>query len=197
VTKQIAGGNPAYINEVGLLAAVRAHVLPRTPQQEHFMNTSAFASFSEDRDVALRYARGREARRLKPWSTWEEDAVVFEMDVHERTPEGPGIYVLKYPCDDDLRRPDDAERAEIYRDGLPGGCEFCLDGKRPHTLLLVNVAERLLAEPRASRDPKALENAQRDREWLLLPMDHIERLKGDASNIPVSRIWRYEVFKFE
>jgi len=198
ITKLADGGDPAYITRVGLLAAVSAHVAPKTSVEKEFMARSAFASFSASRERAMHYARGRAGRQLVESGRLDHEAALFKMDVSRRTPDkAPGTYLLKYDCDDSIREPDFQEDMDLIRDGwgMAGGCEFCKDGKRPHTLLLIEVAEYLRAQPSHSRDEHALESAGADEEWLALPMDHIERLRGDAAHIPRSAIWTYETFR--
>jgi hypothetical protein len=197
-TKLADGGDPAYVTRVGMLAAVSAHVAPKTSVEKEFMARSAFASFSTSRERAMYYARGRYGRQLVVSARLDHEVVLFKMDVSQRIPDRtPGTYVLKYDCDDSIREPDFQEDMDLVRDGwgLAGGCEFCKDGRRPHTLFLIDVAEYVRAQPSHSRDEDALENARADEEWLALPIDHIERLRGDAAHIPRSAIWTYETFK--
>lgn len=199
ITKLADGGDPAYITKVGMLTAVSAHVAPTTPEQRNFMERSAFASFSESHDRAMHYARGRDGRLLVRSGRLDHEAVIFKIDVSRRIPgNGAGLYGLEYDCDDSMREPDFQEDIDLVRDTgyLAGCCEFCENAKRPHSLLLIDVAELLRDQPPHARGEHALESALADQEWLLLPMDHIERLHGDAAHIPRSRIWTYETFRF-
>jgi len=199
LTKLADGGNPAYIETVGMLEAVCAHVAWDTPEQEWFMEHSGFASFTESYDRAMHYARGPGGNGLVKSGRLDHEAVIFRFDISRRVPgSGVGFYLLKYHCDDSLREPDFQEDIDLARDfgGLAGGCEFCEYAKKTHLLFLINVVEFLQHKPNQARGARALESARADQEWLLLPLDYLERLRGDSARIPRSTIWSYETFRF-
>jgi len=197
-TKLVDGGNPAYVTTVGLQEAVCAHVAPDTPEQKWFLEHSAFASFTEDYDRAMRYPRGHDGRSLVKSGRLDHEAVVFKIDVSRRKPSnGVGLYLLEYECDESLREPDFQDDIDLWRAfGPSGGCEHCMNGKQLHSLLLIDVAEFLRDKPAYKLNDKAFDMALADKEWVLLPMDYIERLHGDSGQIPRSRIWTYETFRY-
>jgi hypothetical protein len=189
ITKQMDGGDPAYVRRAGLLSAILAHVRPRDEGEERFLRTSSFLSFSASEAVAKKYAAGRAGGQLVPCEAYDEDAVIYRLDtLHRAQLEGNGLCELIYDCDYSLSRP-------ISRDPLEEGtaravrCEYCLHGKRQHRVFLVDVAEHLRCHPAHVTRADALDSAERDEEWLVYPTDYVARLKGFQSRVPLARIW--------
>jgi len=81
-------------------------------------------------------------------------------------------------------------------------CEFCAVGNKVpeprfdtggrliHRVQLINVIVFWRADPDKDRYKGALQRAERDREWLAYPIDYVDRLRGNASRMPLSRVWR-------
>jgi hypothetical protein len=199
------GGNPATVEHAGLWEVSRAHVLPEGPGEEAWKRATPFLSFSEDRDRAEYYARGRKLGSLVPCETdYGEDAIVFELNTDGMEQDGQeGVFLLHFPCDYTRVLPTDPERAELAKLGIPMNvsCEYCaLDNIRPadvrmdggrflHRIQLIRVADFLRNHPDRKRSEEARELAERDREWIVYPMDYVHRLLGYSSRIPVAPIW--------
>jgi hypothetical protein len=192
-----------------LWEVARAHVQPRGVSEEQFLATTPFLSFTEDRERAETYAKGRTPGTLVPCAEqFGEDTIVFELETNGMRQVGQeGVYVLDYTCDYSRVQPlmpgdDGLAQAAAVR------CEFCdpenqvvdprvgPDGRLLHRIQLLRVATFLRGHPERARYAGALELAERDREWLLYPMDYVHRLRGFSSRIPVARIWEARRYTF-
>lgn len=100
------GGDPTYVDRVGLVDAALAHVHPSTAAEEAFLRSTSFLSFSASREVAEAYARGRDRRTLVPCTMYPEEAVVFELATEGAQATGEaGVYRLVYKCCPSRRSP--------------------------------------------------------------------------------------------
>src|SRR5438046_2348284 len=81
VTKQLMGGDPDYVDRAGVWTAAQAHVAPVCSTEKEFRAKSSFLSFSTSRKVALKYASGSGTKKLQPCLDYQEDAVVFELEI--------------------------------------------------------------------------------------------------------------------
>lgn len=199
------GGNPATVKHAGLWEVSRAHVLPSGPGEAAWKRATPFLSFSEDRDRAESYAIGRRGGTLVPCLTdYGEDTLVFELETEGMEQDRQeGVFLLHFPCDYTRVLPIDQEAADLARLGVPqrSECEYCaVDNLRPpdariesgrflHRIQLVHVATFLRNHPNQERYCGARQLAERDREWLVYPMDYVHRLLGFSSRIPPARIW--------
>jgi hypothetical protein len=199
------GRNPATVEHAGLWEVSRAHVLAEGANEEAWKRATPFLSFSEDRGRAEQYAIGRRAGSLRPCDPeYGEDAIVFELETEGMEQDGQeGVYVLHFPCDYTRVAPIDQEAADLAKLGVPqlSSCEYCaVDNIRPddvqieggrflHRIQLIRVATFLRNYPDRQRYEGAMACAQRDREWLVYPMDYVHRLRGYSSRIPPARVW--------
>jgi hypothetical protein len=190
------GGDPDYVRRSGLWEAVGAHVKPQGETEEQFLRSSQFISFTESEPKARHYASQRGAHGLEACSVYDEDAVVFEMDISGCEPlDGPGVFRLYYPCDYSRAIPlhDNADERESLKHIR---CEFCRGTSRTHSLTLIDVVRFLQAHTAAATNPCALASATEDLEWLAWPTDFVPRLKGFASMIAPSPLWMPHHFKY-
>jgi hypothetical protein len=211
ITRLMKGGRPDVVEIAGQWEVSRAHVMPRTPGEERFLSQTPFLSFTEDRAKAERYALGRQSNmRLEPSHKMApEDTLLFTLRVDGMRSDGhDGVFVLDYNCDYSQIWAYPAADDYINQAGN-SSCEFCapsnvvvageerIDGKgrRLHRIRLVRVAQFLRSGGLRSRYAGAIRQAERDREWLIYPMDYIQRLKGYSARVPPSRIWSVEWFK--
>ncbi len=150
-----------------LLEFVRQHVDPG-------WRTTHFLSFSEDRTRAEAFARGlgNETKTLVPVpeeeSSWHTS--VFTLDTSRLIAEAtqqvaPGLWSTAFH-----ERP--LQHSQHF---LPQLAALIANQKRgdvPVRVLLVDVVSALSANTSMSHDcTRALSNARRDREWLVLPLD--------------------------
>jgi hypothetical protein len=194
LTKFINGGNSAYIAKVGLAESIRVHVAPTDSVERILQSKSSFLSFSSDRDQALYYASEGNSSNVIQCHDYAEKRYLFTIDTSECIPtDDPGIYSLEYTCNQELIQPnaltpDDLIVAKSVH------CEFCKEGKQTHRLLLLDVVAFLSRHPHSAKSNSAIGNAQRDSEWLILPVDYLPRLYGFSARIPRSSIWHVEHF---
>lgn len=173
-TKLINGGNPAYITEAGLFETIRIHIAPQTPQESAIQSTSSFLSFSSSRERASYFASYGNPNGLIPCAEDSATRYLFTLNISSSRPGNEsGVYVLSYV-----------------------GCEFQTGG-REHKLLLLDAVTFLRGHLQKAKSKNALENAQRDLEWLVMPIDYMEGLKGFSARIPISSIWTGECFFLE
>ncbi len=177
-TKQMNGGDPAYVMRTGLLNAIHAHVSGENGAEKRFRETSSFLSFSASEEVARGYAAGRSKRRPVSCPECEEDAVVFRMSIGPRSPlPEPGLFDLHYGCDYRLAKPISMAPGEEDTAKCVS-CEYCSTGKRAHRLVLVDVVSYLSSHAGDMKRVDSLEAARRDSEWLVYPVDFVPRLGG-------------------
>jgi hypothetical protein len=135
-----------------------------------------------------------------------EDTIVFVLDVTGMRNDGhDGVYVLDYHCNYALQLPYSLEEEGL---GPAASCAFCSvtnrvppeeeriggDGRRLHRIRLVRVAAFLRSGSMRRRYAKAIRQAEHDREWLIYPLDYIQKLRGYAARVPLSDIWGAERF---
>lgn len=194
LTKLINGGNPAYITEAGLFEAIRIHIAPQTSQEVAIQSTSNFLSFSSCRERALYFASGGNPDDLIPCEEYSERRYLFTLNISSCRPANQsGVYVLSYECNYDSVQPNaltiqDTVTSHFVR------CEFCQTSRQEHNLLLLDVVTFLNAYPPTAKSENALQNGQRDSEWLAMPIDYMEKLHGFQARIPRSSIWAGEYF---
>ena len=209
MTRLMNGGNPATVDAVGLWEVSRAHVRPENGGEQRFLATTPFLSFSENRDRAEYYAKdGRAGRLVVRTEQFGEDTIVFELEVEGMKQDGQeGVFVLDYPCDYTLVEP-----LSPGQDGIDQAtavsCEFCApdnkhfevrvdgNGRLLHRLQLIRVATLLRNHPERQRYAGALDQAEREREWLVYPMDYVHRLRGFSARVPRAQIWTAHRYKF-
>lgn len=193
-TKLINGGNPAYITEAGLFEAIRIHIAPQTPQERAIQSTSRFLSFSSSRERALYFASCGNPDDLIPCREYSERRYLFTVNMSSsREEKESGVYVLGYECNYNLVQPNGLTIQDTMASNFVR-CEFCQAGRQEHNLLLLDAVTFLKARPRTAKSENALENAHRDSEWLVMPIDYMEKLKGYSARIPRSSIWTGEHF---
>ena len=199
LTKVINGGNPAYIEQNGLLESVRAHVKAQSESESFFQKRSQFLSFSSQESRAMFYASSGHPNELVSSEDNSETRYIFTIDTTNIVSIKPrkGLHFLEYSCDNSLIRSDGNEMetpgidplASLYGAFGSNLCEGCDNRRLKHRLLLIDVVAFLNAVPSAERYKGALTNAQQDHEWLIMPSDYIPRLFGDSARIPRSQIW--------
>ena len=83
LTKEINGGDPAYVDRNGLLESVRAHVKPANISEQTFKERSKFFSFTSHRDRALFYASQGNPNRLTPSENYLETRLCVHIKYFE------------------------------------------------------------------------------------------------------------------
>jgi hypothetical protein len=196
LTKLIDGGNPAYLTQHGLEAAVRMHVHapPGKALDQWVHDHTAFSSFTTSRATALHYATGGARRELFPWDGLNEDVVLFRLDVSGYREVAEGVATLDYDCDYARAKPIEHGLASM---GTHKAVHCALHGRvgGPHKLLLIDAADYLEIHGDAASNGGAKAMAGADKEVLVLPADDIPDL-GLSARIPPSQAWTAETFRF-
>lgn len=199
ISKLINGGDPAYVQRVGLLNALRIHIKADTEAEKVFHDKSSFISFTTDKNVALYYASAGKPEELMPSGSSQAYRYIFEFNINNEhlTRLGDGIFVLVFNHDPSLEVSDSPITTAALQFSRQTGyrkCEVCERGDL-HRVLLINVVEFLQNYPQYQKTIEALLNAHRDNEWLVMPGDYYDRLRGTSARIPRSRIWIVEYFR--
>jgi hypothetical protein len=173
MTKLINGGNPAYILQVGIIEAMRVHISPASVSDEILTKRSRFLSFSSDKKRALHFAATGSPELLVPGEGQDQRYLIsLNVSAMEKT-EASGLYSLKYDCSLEP-------------------CEYCDITQGRHELLLIDAVRFLAGNSSSTTSADALDNAKRDKEWLVLPVDYIPRLNDFSARISPSDIWTVE-----
>lgn len=198
------GGKPATISLVGFWEAARAHVKSETNAERLFYESTPLLSFSESIERAAQFALGRNGsgHLVLHDAPYGEDTTIFELNIAGLVNDGePGLFVLDYTCDYSLAVPH-GDGPEYQGQEKAVSCEYCAVGNKVpeprfdaggrllHRVQLINVSVFLSAHPDEERYYGARQQAEKDREWLAYPIDYVDRLRGNASRMPLSRIWR-------
>lgn len=196
-TKLINGGNPAYVSTVGLAESIRVHVSPNSSVERILTSKSSFLSFSSDRKIAAFYSSHGRPDDLVPVDGYGETRYIFALDVGElKGTADEGVFLSEYDCDYSLVTPNTPTL-----NGLIGAvgvrCGICADGKKKHRLLIIDVVSYISSQPTYANYTDAMRNADRDSEWLVLPVDYVPRLHGFSAKIHRSSVWSAEHFKLQ
>lgn len=144
-------------------------------------NKTHFLSFSCSRDRAIYFAGGESKLRLKPSDSDNFDSAIFVLNTEKFTDVrliSPGVFLCSYPS----KSVTGAQNLPIGNSILRALSAF----KNPastSTLLLIDATTYLKQEASSNKMYflSALKNAQRDEEWLALPLDLCEGVPGEFS----------------
>ena len=144
-TNLVGGGNGREIFEKPIIENIQNHIT------DNWKNTH-FLSFSENLDTAVNFGRGSGNLAKEFNEYWEEedswDFVVLSIDSHnlvDLKEQSPGVYSTHF--------------VPTFKQFLP-----------IYNIVLIDVVKVLSTFPvKDVRHKRALENAKRDSEWLLLP----------------------------
>jgi hypothetical protein len=189
-TKLINQGDPAYIDKMGLLESVRSHIKPESDKEKVFSSTSSFLSFSSNRERALYFAACGKPDELVECQEYYEKRYLFTINTSDCQFQilQPGVFNLEYSCNRKLisqNAPADVGICDLRN----SPCEYCGNNLTNHHLLLIDVVTFLDSNPNLEKYEGAISNAQRDFEWLIMPMDYIPKLASYSARFPRSSIW--------
>ena len=194
-SKQINGGNPAYVDRHGLMESIRAHVKPLITVEKVFQQKSKFISFTSNYERAKYFASDGKTDLLIPCKEYYERRYIFTLEISPNKLEDfkNGIYRYEYLCNRQLTRSNSIDPFDInVMKMVP--CDFCQNNKNFHSILLIDVCKYLNQNKDNVKFQNAIKSAERDSEWLVIPTDYSIELRGDRSNIPVADFWRAEHF---
>lgn len=195
-SKLIQKGNPAYITKYGIYKAINAHIFPQSKQEISFHNSSHFLSFSESIEKAKYYASDKNPNDLIEVQRYTERRYLFTFNLGRIQIEQISDYVFKalFRCNRNLIEPLTSNTPELFwlRNEK---CKLCeIDGIF-HTLMILNVVSILKKHPGYRANEQALINAERDKEWLVLPYDYDLKLGGFSAKIPPADFWSTKYFR--
>ncbi|MFA8451819.1 MAG: hypothetical protein ACEPOW_14080 [Bacteroidales bacterium] len=197
ITKLIQGGNPKYINQNGLLKTICMHIHQEDEIEKSFYRKSHYLSISESIDVAKFYLAGGKDDELVLTPKYLESKYLFIFDFNDEnvTQISDYIYRIEYRCNRNLiegHSPDTLAFSLLQNEP----CQFC-NKENYHSLLLINVVDLLKSNIHYEKSENALLNAQRDKEWLLLPTDYYSKLYGFSAIIPRADFWSANIYRLK
>lgn len=197
LSKQLNGGDPFFYKNYGWVKAIKNHIDKTTDKESIFLyETTSFLSFSENEQLVRdTYLKGKDNKKIIGSSFRDSDAYIFSasFDFEKFQILTDGIYYFDYQCSYDRFK------ENIF---LPLtysiGCNICEHNPDyTHRLLIVNAITFLSKLVKNSNEYQvAYENAKRDSEWLLMPLDLMPDGIGYQSRIPVANFWNVEYFKY-
>jgi hypothetical protein len=195
LTKQINGGNPLFMEDYGWLNSIKSHIHFENNIGQHIYNTSAFLSFTAKREIAENiYLQTKNQYKCEKTTFEFADAYLFsfEFDRQNLISVGEGIYLFQFRCNyEKFKNPTSIHHKFIK-------CSICVNNAQYiHNIILIDVYSYLIKFSITNPTlKKALENAIRDKEWLILPLDLMNDGMGFHSRIPVADFWNVEFYKF-
>lgn len=191
LTKQLNGGNPELIWEQPLLKLISSHVNPNSEEEKTIYNTTSFLSFSENEDIVrYTYLTGLNNDVYNETDYNDANGFIFTIEIEKHNLEFivEGVYQYNYYCNYEKFKD------QVFfplRNNI--GCSFCKGNPSLHTLIIVDVVCYL--ENNGEVGKGVLGNAERDKEWLLLPVDLFVDSVGYHSRIPVANFLDVKYFK--
>lgn len=195
-SKLIQSGNPAYINKNGIYKSINSHIAPQKEDEVSFYKTSHFLSFSESIEIAKFYAADKKPHEMIETSKYRERRYLFTFNLEETKIEQNSefVFTINFKCNRQLIEPLSFDTLELL--GLrKSKCKYCELNDLFHTLLVLDVVSILKAHPDFKTDNNVLNNAKRDKEWLVLPYDYKSELYGYSSKIPRADFWSIQYFR--
>ena len=196
LSKQVnSGDDPRPHIKYGWLNTIKSHINPKGDLQLFIHHTSAYLSTTSKFAIAQHYLRTRSNYDFLPVSRREDaGAFLFEFcfDASGLEEVGTGLFIYSFTCN--YRRGEkDPKFASLI--GHITNCNICRHQEHyRHKMLLID-ASRFL-NPLKNLYQQDYENAVRDHEWLLLPMDPMLDGPGFQSRIPISDFWRVYFFRY-
>jgi hypothetical protein len=196
-TKQINGGDSLALEKYGWLKNIKAHIRPGKKLEKDLYHKSCFLSFTTKEDRAFEYLKGRQNRSYAPTqSLIKANGYIFiaKIKLADLIPKEKGVYEYNYFCNlkRDTKLVQQLPIEEALRIHLTS-CKVCDQKQKTHSMILINSIEYL--QEFYPNDPslkKAIEFAEEDGEWLLMPTDPFEI--GRTSQIPPSNFWSCELY---
>lgn len=190
--------NPANIELQGLLESIRKHVKPENISDKNYYDITDFLSFSESRERALFWCSDMERLILQNVDNYQETRYLFVMyfDNCNVKSLGNGIYTFNFYCNPSLKTSDSGKETHLtflkhlHREEI---CPICRNQIKNHRILLINSFEYLKENAHHSKYNGAIEFAEKDKEWLILPFDPLRIHR--SVRIPRADFWVAEHFK--
>lgn len=190
--------NPENIELLGLLETIRQHVKPENNTDTEYYNVTDFLSFSEKSERALFWCRDKDRLMLEKADNYNETRYLFTLTIDDNyiIEFGNGIYSYAFNCNPKLKSFDSGEEPHMsalrftYSNEI---CPICENQHKTHRILLINSYEYLTKNARQAKYDGAIEFAENDNEWLVLPFDPLGIHR--SSRIPRADFWIAEHYK--
>jgi hypothetical protein len=186
------GGSGIEIFSAPLISLVERHI-------DVGWAKSHFLSFSERYSVAKTFAAGKECRQLVSVNSDPWDCLVLTTDTAQfATVEvlEEGAYRCLYPVT--LRVDHQFPSGRFFSYDLPRILSRRMRARRPVEVLVLDCISFLRRQSKDTRvSPEALCKAERDAEWLVLPIDQAEHIPGEfTAALDTSLLSGVERFRF-
>lgn len=203
-SKSFGQGRPRNILVEPLLISILQHINPLTPADKMVYDATEFISFSKSRTRALYWLSDQNKITLTPSGTpYEETRYLFEVDVDEALmiplDKSDSMFKYSFACNYDLKQANSSSLPEQFLiAATPSGtyfksCPICNNKTVPgHSIILIDAVKYLHTHKNSSAYDGAITNAERNEEWLILPLDKLDNFTG--TTIPRADFWRAEHF---
>jgi hypothetical protein len=204
--KQINNGISKHIERNELLEFIRCHVKPESISEYDFRNKSCFISFSSSKSIAAFYAaydfdtKESHPEDLIMCNEYFEKRYIFHMDISNKLPitTKRGLFKFEYKCFQNTKIPDapsDKILFDFFSEKDNARCDICQINNGKHLIYLIDVPTFIKSEIKScstKKYQKAIDSAENDKEWLVMPADFLVNLGGNSSRIPRSIFWSSE-----
>jgi len=196
ISKLINSGDPAYITKNGIYKSINAHISPNSEEELKFYRSSHFLSFSDSKEIALYYAADKKTNEMIEVKRFKERRYLFTFDLNQVIYKdySKNVYMIQYKCNRNLIEPYE-EFDMVYQELSKTACDLCAKNELSHSILILDVVSILKSNADYRTFTKSIENAEKDKEWLILPFDYKQELWGYSSKIPRADFWSTQYFK--
>ena len=200
-TKAFGGeSDPSNIERKGLLDTIRMHIKPESESDRKYYNVTDYLSFSESYDRAKYWCSDQNTLELISANDFYETRYIFRLVIENSQLEeiGNGIYLFHYKCNVNLKTSDSGNSIseailQLSYDKIEG-CPICKELYNFHYLILIDSVKYLNNYKEQDACLGALQNSEKDREWLVLPYDLIDS-NHRTTRIPRADFWNVDLFK--
>jgi hypothetical protein len=201
-TKQINSGDPNVLSKYGWIKNILSHIKPNSELELSLYKTTNFLSFTTCDKKVKEYLAGKKKLVFNSTeSIINADGFIFILKFNKKDliKINEGVYYLKYRCKFEkfieLRL--QFENPEICAKNFIK-CKYCNNLNTSfHQILLIDCVVFLKSiEKKENIFIEIINNAMRDKEWLLIPIDPYEN--GEyTSLIPLADFINYDLYKYE
>lgn len=195
------GSDPTNIKLIRFRESIRKHIKWENDLDKEFYDVSDYLSFSEDLERAIFWCRNKDTLTIKNTESYKETRYIFTLNMDDSSLRefGNGIFSYSFMCNPSLKSSDSGIEPHLSTFSYVCNeetCMICNNKLNEHKILLINSFDYL----RKCTSPmdickyrKAIECAEEDKEWLILPLDPIKKYR--SCRIPRADFWTAEHYK--